>query len=85
MDILGPFLVPQLVSLEKEPVKTMAAVAKWDKRKVTFDGSGALANGLFLKFEREFEGIASYDDIAQQLKKDEEELFRILGVEEDRA
>jgi hypothetical protein len=60
MEILGPFLAPQLVALEREPVKTMAAVAKWGKRRVTLDGSAALVNALFLKFEREFEGTASY-------------------------
>jgi hypothetical protein len=85
MNILGPFLAPQLVTLEREPVKTMAAVAKWDKRRVTLDGSGVLANGLFLKLEREFDGKAGYEDMAQQLRNDEEELFRILGVEEDRS
>jgi hypothetical protein len=63
----------------------MAAVAKWGKRRVTLDGSAALVNALFLKFEREFEGTASYQEMAQQLRKDEEELFRMLGVEEDRT
>jgi hypothetical protein len=85
MEILNPFLAPQLAALESEPVKTMATVAKWGKRKVTLDGSGSLANGVFLKFEREFESATTYQEIAEQLRRDEEELFRILGVEEDRG
>ena len=85
MDILTPFLARQLAALESEPVQTMATVAKWGKRRITLDGSGALANALFLKFEREFKSEKTYEEIAQQLKRDEEELFRLLGVEEDRG
>jgi hypothetical protein len=85
MDILRPFIATQLLALEEEPVKTMATVAKWSNRKVTIDGSGALANGVFLRIERDFPGAATYEDITQHLRKDEEALFSILGVEEDRA
>ena len=83
--LLSPFIPPQLAGLETEPAMTMAAVAKWGHRKVTIDGSGVLANAVYLRFERDFAGAATYEDIARQLRKDEEELFRILGVEEDRA
>jgi len=82
MEILAPFVPPQLASMETEPVKTMAAVVKWGKRKITLDGSGAIANAVFLKFEREFESTDALEDIARQLRLDEEQLFRILGVEE---
>jgi hypothetical protein len=82
IDLLAPFLSPQLVSVEQEPVRTMAVVVKWSKRKVTLDGSGVLANGVFLKLEREFEGTVSFEDIAQQLRSDEEQLFAVLGVQE---
>ena len=83
--LLTPFIAPQLAALDLEPVMTMAAVAKWGHRKVTIDGSGVLANAVFLRFERDFPSAATYDEIAGQLRKDEEDLFRILGVEEDRA
>jgi hypothetical protein len=63
----------------------MATVAKWEHRKVTIDGSGVVANAVFLRFEREFPSAANYREIAAQLRKDEEELFTILGVEEDRT
>jgi hypothetical protein len=82
--LLTPFIVPQLTTLDTEPVVTLATVAKWAHRKVTIDGSGVLANAVFLRFEREFARDATYDEIAVQLRKDEEELFKILGVKEDR-
>ena len=85
VDILRPFIAGRLASLEAEPITTMAAVAKWSSRKVTIDGSAALANGVFLRLERDFPGATTYEAIAQQLKKDEEDLFEILGVEEDRG
>jgi len=85
MDILNPFMAPQLAVLEPTPLRTMAVVAKWEKRKVTLDGSGVLANAVFVKIERVFESISSYSEMTQQLRADEAELFRILGVEEDRG
>jgi hypothetical protein len=62
----------------------MATVVKWRDRKVTIDGSGILANAIFLRLEREFPSDATYETMAGQLRKDEEDLFGILGVEEDR-
>jgi hypothetical protein len=85
MEILKPFVAPQLASLEMEALQAMAVVAKWEKRRVTLDGSAALANGLYLKLEREFKSTTTYGEIANQLRKDEEELFKLLGVEEDRG
>jgi hypothetical protein len=85
MDVLNPFVPRELAAIESQPVRTMATVAKWENRKVTIDGSGALANGLFLRLERDFEASATYDEMAQLLRHDEEELFTILGIEEDRG
>lgn len=82
MDVLRPFVPTQLIALH-EDVKTMASIVKWDKRKVIIDGSGQLANGLFLRFEREFDGTATYEEIARQLRTDEEALFAMLDVKEE--
>jgi hypothetical protein len=84
IELLSPFIPPQLLALDSEPVSTFATVAQWEQRKVTIDGSGVVANAVFLRFEREFPSGATYGEISVQLKKDEEELFAILGVEEDR-
>ncbi len=85
LDILKPFVPAQLASLSAPPITTMAAVVKWDKRKVTLDGSGSIANGLFLRLEREFPGDATFNEMSDQLRDDEETLFRLLDVEEDRT
>ena len=58
VSLLTPFLAPQLAALNAEPVSTIATVAKWENRKVTIDGSGVIANALFLRFEREFSSSA---------------------------
>jgi hypothetical protein len=84
-DILRPLVPPSLAALQSEPATTMAVVAKWKKRRITIDGSGQIANGIFLRFEREFDGKASYDEIAAQLKADEDSLFNMLGVEEEKS
>lgn len=73
-----------MVALNSEPIKAVAAVVKWDKRRVTLDGSSQLANAIFLRLEREFGTGITYDQIATQLRADEETLFEMLGIEEDR-
>jgi hypothetical protein len=78
------FMPAQLAALESSPLRTMAVVAKWDHRTVTLDGSGSLANAIFLKFDREFPGTLTNVEIAEQLLKDEEQLLAILGVREER-
>jgi hypothetical protein len=85
IDILKPFAPSLLVGLDSSPVRAVAAVVKWEKRRITVDGSGQLANGLFVRLEREIEGSATYEQIAVQLKSDEDELFALLNVQEDRT
>lgn len=55
---------------------------KWDGRRIVLDGSAALANAVFLKFEREFDGGTDFERIAFQLKEDEDAIFKMLDVEE---
>jgi hypothetical protein len=81
--ILAPFVPAKLAALEPEQAKTMAIIMKWEKRKMTLDGSGQIANGLFLRFEREFDGTASYEEMAIRLRSDENEIFAMLGVQEE--
>ena len=85
IELLKPFAPPQLLSLDQSPIKATASVVKWDKRRVTVDGSSQLANGLFIRLEREFEGSFTYEAIATQLRIDEKELFELLGVSEEQA
>lgn len=85
VELLRPFIAPQLAVLEAESVVTIASVAKWDKRKVVIDGSGVLANAIFLRLEREFPANTTMPAMAAQIRQDQAELFRVLGVEEELA
>lgn len=84
IELLRPFAPSPLIALDSSPLKAIAAIVKWDRRRVTVDGSGHLANGLFIRLERDFDGSASFDEIAGQLKFDEDQLFDLIGVKEDR-
>jgi hypothetical protein len=85
MDILVPFCPPQLLKLDSSTPKASASVVKWDKRRITLDGSNQLANGVFVRLEREFLATASYEEIAHQLRADELELFDLMDVSEDHS
>ena len=83
-DILRNMMVPGILGLAKEPTSAMAIVARWPKRRITIDGSAALANAIFLQAEREFDPTVTFEDIGQILLSDQEDLFTLLGVEEVR-
>lgn len=83
IELLKPFASLSMAALDHSPIKALAAVLKWEKRRVTIDGSSQLANGIFLRFEREMPGNVSLEEIAKQLRLDEDELFAMLGVQED--
>lgn len=83
MDILVPFSPPQLLKLDSSTPKAAASVVKWDKRRITLDGSNQLANGVFVRLERDFPATVSYEEIAHQLHADELELFDLMDVRED--
>jgi hypothetical protein len=83
IDLLQPLVPRSIAELESQKSVTMASIVKWQDRKVTIDGSAALANGIFLKLEREFDSGASFGQIADVLKKDEDAVFALLNVTED--
>jgi hypothetical protein len=82
-DILRPLIQPQFANIEPETFQTMATITKWPKRAITIDGSGSIANGLYVKLEREFTSELAFAEMALQLRADEAEVFEILGIEED--
>jgi hypothetical protein len=83
IDLLKPFAPAQIIRLDPSPIKAAASVVKWDKRRVTLDGSSQLANGLFIRLEREFENSSTYEQMVTQLRADENELFGLLDIQED--
>ena len=85
IDILAPFAPPQLLKLDPTTPKATASVVRWNKRRITLDGSSQLANGVFMRLEREFPATVTYEDIAHQLRADELELFDLMDVIEDQS
>lgn len=85
LDILKPFISPPLAALRDDNVMTAATIVKWKKSKVILDGSASIANALFVRLEREFDGAMSLEDIANELKNDEDSLFKLIDVQEDLA
>jgi hypothetical protein len=81
-DILRAFVVPPLLELDSSPPNAMATVVRWPKRRITLDGSAALANGIFIQTEREFDAKATFDQMKKIIFDDETELLKVLGVEE---
>jgi hypothetical protein len=83
VDLLRPFLSSELVGMRDAKLKTGASIVVWEDGKVTFDGSAALANGVYIKYERQFDKTATFEMMAKELHSGEEVLFRLLDVEAD--
>lgn len=81
-DLLRPFLAHSLAQLEQAEVEAMAYVVRWRGRRITLDGSAAIANGVFLHLERDFEPAVSFQDMKATLLNDEATMLKLLNVEE---
>jgi hypothetical protein len=81
-EILRNFISPELLKLDPSPADAMATVVRWPKHRITLDGSAAIANGIFLQMEREFDSAVSFDDMKNTIFQDEARLLQLLGVEE---
>ena len=81
--ILAPLIPGKLAEIGGE-VQTAATVIRWRNRTVLIDASVQVANGIFMRFERSFEGKEiNFKEIGEQLHTDEDALFAILDVKED--
>lgn len=81
-ELLRPFLVPAIAQLENSKAEAMAYVVRWKGRRITLDGSAAVANGVFANLERDFEPTVSLDDVKAVIFNDEVNLLKLLNVEE---
>ncbi len=81
-EILRKFMVNDILALDAKLPKAMAIVARWESRRITLDGSAQLANGIFLQTEREFDDLTSFEDLIHITFQDEQELFKLLDVQE---
>jgi hypothetical protein len=83
IELLKPFAAIPFTQTNTEPITAVAAIVRWKDRRLTIDGSGSLANGIFVRLERDFPGSLSFYDIARELRSDEERVFDLIGVKED--
>jgi hypothetical protein len=83
VDLLRPFLSSELIGMRDAKLKTGASIIVWEDGKVTFDGSAALANGVYIKYERQFDKTATFEMMAKELHSGEEVLLHLLDVEAD--
>jgi hypothetical protein len=81
-ELLFPFLAAAIAQMEPAKAEAMAYIVRWKGRRITLDGSAALANGLFANLERDFDPTVSFDEIKTVILNDELNLFRLLNVEE---
>ena len=84
IEVLSPFISKNLHGAG-DPIQTAASIIKWEKSKLILDGSGSIANGVFLRFDRDFGGDATLEEMAATLRADEEAVFNIINVQEDRS
>lgn len=83
VEILMPFLSPDIKTLRDGEIKTGASIVKWDSGKITLDGSGIVPNAIYLRFEHEFDVETSFEEMADVIRKEENALFALLGIEDD--
>ena len=83
VDLLKPFAPAPFMTVDNSPVATLASIIRWKDRKLTIDGSGQIANGIFVRLERDFPSTFSFSEVSNQLRADEEQVLEIIGVKED--
>jgi hypothetical protein len=83
LEVIRPFLSPALEALRTTKLKTGASIVKWEDGRVVLDGSASLANGVYLRLERDFNVKATFAEMAKELRTGEEALFKLLDIEED--
>ena len=81
LELLHPFLSLELQSMRSGKLQTGASIVKWEDGKITLDGSGIIANGIFVKYERDFDIATSLETIANEFRSGEDTIFRLLDVE----
>jgi hypothetical protein len=81
-ELLRPFLAPSIAQLENSPAEALAYIVRWKGRRITLDGSAALANGVFVHLERDFDAIVSFEDMKATILSDEVMIFKLLNIEE---
>lgn len=80
-DVTAPLLNPVAFKLLDGEVKFPGIILLREKSTIVIDASIALANGLFVRITREHAPEATLEQLAEVLRKDEQRLFDVLGLE----
>lgn len=80
-DVTTPLLSRPATGLLDGEIKTAGISLSRDKSSIVIDASAVYANALFVRLFRQHSGEASLPQIAEILRKDEEDLFEVLGLE----
>ena len=56
VELLKPFAPSPFVKLANSPITAVASIIRWAGRRITIDGWGQLANGIFLRVGRDSPG-----------------------------
>jgi hypothetical protein len=80
-DVTAPLLSPVAANLLKGQPDFSGVLLFQGKAIFVIDASAAYANGLFVRISREHPADATLYELAAALRKDEEQLFSVLGLE----
>ncbi|MBI1956181.1 MAG: hypothetical protein HYS38_07280 [Acidobacteria bacterium] len=80
-DVTAPLLSPMAFKLLDGEVMFPGLILLREKSFIIIDASVAYANGLFVKIFRDHPPEATLEQLAEVLRKDEEQLFDVLGLE----
>ena len=82
-EVMSPFFPEPFRALLKDSnASTYGTHLKWATGDVLLDFSAAYANGLFVRFSSQLEGYPPLIELLTTLRKNEDEIFSILGVQE---
>ncbi len=80
-EVTAPLVSAETLKLLDGEVKMPGIILQREKCSVVIDGSLAFANALFVRINREHSPNVAFTQMAEILRKDEMQLFDVLGLE----
>jgi hypothetical protein len=80
-DVTATLLTTKGLGLLSDQVKSPGVILIGDKATLVIDASVGYENALFIRIVRQHPAHATVEDLAAALRKDEEHLFNVLGLE----
>lgn len=80
-EVTAPLLSEKALKLLEGDLKMPGVILQREKCSIVIDGSLAFANGLFVRINREHAANVRFEEMAEILRRDEMQLFDVLGLE----